>query len=57
MYQTSQAICLFCAAITLAFIGCGSGTEPTVATDQDELARWVAENPAPPTEELSPMED
>lgn len=34
-------------AFALMLVGCGGSTEPAAGFDQDELAKYAAENPAP----------
>ncbi|TWU16166.1 hypothetical protein [Allorhodopirellula heiligendammensis] len=34
-------------ALTLVFVGCGGSGEPATTGDQDEITKWVEENPAP----------
>jgi hypothetical protein len=36
--------------------GCGSGSAPSVVAEQDELQKWVAENPEPADQDPSLLE-
>lgn len=35
-------------ALVAFVVGCGGSSEPAPVAGQDELQKWVAENPAPP---------
>ncbi len=42
-------------AVTLSFaVGCSGSSESTTVADQDELAKWAAENPSPPASDIDP---
>lgn len=35
-------------AVSAIVVGCSSSTGPTTSAEQDELTKWVEENPSPP---------
>ena len=50
-----RVLALLCLTLAL-FVGCGSGGTKPVA-EQDEITKWVADNPAPEAVEVSPQAD